>query len=426
MCLMLGLDCYLPNVLYSDKDLPMSDSTFITRVELLNYKSITHCDVKLGPLMFLVGPNGSGKSNFLDALRFVSDALNTTLDHAIRQRGGIRELKRRGSVTTQPLDIRIHFRLESGEYGYYHLRLKKDIYDKYSLLTEECRIYAANSISEKASYYVDEGEVRTSERIAPVASPNRLYLVAASGLPVFRPVYEALSRMVFYNLIPERIREAQIAGMGDRLSRDGGNIVEVLKNMSAHSSDAKTRIEQYMASVVPGIVEVNAKDFGPYETLEFTQQMLFSSDTWNFYASSMSDGTLRALGILVALFQEGYDSSGSVVLVGIEEPETALHPAAVGALLDAMDETSMSKQILVTSHSAELLDDKQVTADMLLAVRAEKWGTRIGPLDEAGRYALRESLFTAGELLRMNQLAPEPASAAELADELLVSDESPV
>ena len=76
--------------------------------------------------------------------------------------------------------------------------------------------------------------------------------------------------------------------------------------------------------------------------------------------------------------------------------------------------------------SAELLDDKQVTADMLLAVRAEKWGTRIGPLDEAGRDALRESLFTAGELLRMNQLAPEPASAAELADELLVSDESPV
>ena len=45
----------------------MSDTTFITRVLLKNYKSIAACDVRLRPLVFLVGPNGSGKSNFLDA-----------------------------------------------------------------------------------------------------------------------------------------------------------------------------------------------------------------------------------------------------------------------------------------------------------------------------------------------------------------------
>ncbi len=67
----------------------MPDSTFLTRVTLTNYKSIAHCDVQMRPLMFLVGPNDAGKSNFLDALRFVSDALNTSLDHAIQQRGGI-------------------------------------------------------------------------------------------------------------------------------------------------------------------------------------------------------------------------------------------------------------------------------------------------------------------------------------------------
>ena len=65
----------------------MKDSTFITRVALRNYKSIASCDVQLRPLMFLVGPNGAGKSNFLDALRFVADALNLSLDHAIRDRG---------------------------------------------------------------------------------------------------------------------------------------------------------------------------------------------------------------------------------------------------------------------------------------------------------------------------------------------------
>jgi len=40
----------------------------------------------VGQLTFLVGPNGSGKSNFLDALRLVADALNTTLEQALRER----------------------------------------------------------------------------------------------------------------------------------------------------------------------------------------------------------------------------------------------------------------------------------------------------------------------------------------------------
>jgi len=58
----------------------MTDSTFLTRVVLRNYKSIAECNVRLHPLVFLVGPNGAGKSNFLDALRFVADALRTSLD----------------------------------------------------------------------------------------------------------------------------------------------------------------------------------------------------------------------------------------------------------------------------------------------------------------------------------------------------------
>ena len=34
--------------------------------------------------------------------------------------------------------------------------------------------------------------------------------------------------------------------------------------------------------------------------------------------------------------------------------------------------------------------------------------TRIAPPDEASRTALRDHLFTTGELLRLNQLAPDP------------------
>ena len=126
----------------------------------------------------------------------------------------------------------------------------------------------------------------------------------------------------------------------------------------------------------------------------------------------MSDGTLRALGILVALLQSG-DGNGAgpyVPLVGIEEPELALHPAAAGVFIDRFREASRNTQVLVTSHSPDLLDNPQLDTDAILAVVADAGTTTIGSLDEAGKSALRDRLYTAGELLRLDQLAPDPAA----------------
>ena len=101
----------------------MENSTFINRVILKNYKSIAACDVQLHPLMFLVGPNGAGKSNFLDALRFVADALNSSLDHAIRDRGGINDVRRRSGGHPTHFGIRLHFTLPDGSTGHYAFRI---------------------------------------------------------------------------------------------------------------------------------------------------------------------------------------------------------------------------------------------------------------------------------------------------------------
>ena len=95
-------------------------------------------------------------------------------------------------------------------------------------------------------------------------------------------------------------------------------------------------------------------------------------------------------------------------LVGIEEPEAALHPAAAGVLLGALREASESTQVLVTSHSPDLLDDESIATDSLLAVSANGGATQIAPIDPTGRGALRERLYTAGELLRLDQLRPDP------------------
>jgi predicted ATPase len=145
--------------------------------------------------------------------------------------------------------------------------------------------------------------------------------------------------------------------------------------------------------------------------LKFAQDVPGSKSPWHFQALSVSDGTLRALGVLVALFA----GTGSTLSpVGIEEPESALHPAAAGVLLDALRDASERRQVIVTSHSPDLLDRHDFELSELRAVRSVEGETVIGELDEAGALALQEDLYTPGELLRTDQLIPAESSDSPL------------
>lgn len=384
---------------------------FIPRVQLKNYKSISACDVSLRELTFLLGANGSGKSNFVDALRFVTDSLRASLDHALRDRGGIKEVRRRSGGHPTHFEIRLDFVIND-KAGHFSFRVGAKSKGGFEVQHEECVI--GNQF-----YKVRDGAVRTmATKAPPAAAPDRLYLVNASGLPEFRPVYDALSNMGFYSVNPEEIRELQAPDPGKLLLRDGSNIASVLEQLTNHAPATKSRIEEYLGKVVPGVVGVDSRNVGPKETLEFRQKIAGAHDPWHLFASNMSDGTLRALGVLVAIFQS--TNGVQVPLVAIEEPEIALHPAAAEVLRDSLRAASRTTQLLVTSHSPDLLDDPSFEADTLLAVAAQDGTTTIGPLDESGLEALKRHLYTAGELLRMNQLRPTPhaLSQAENAPDL--------
>ena len=92
----------------------------------------------------------------------------------------------------------------------------------------------------------------------------------------------------------------------------------------------------------------------------------------------------------------------------------ALHPAAAGVLLAALRVGSRKAQILVTSHSPDLLDNSDIPPDSLFAVDNRDGVTRIDKLDKASKQMLLEKLFTPGELLRQNQLAPDPAALVDV------------
>ncbi len=386
----------------------MKDSTFIRRVVLKNYKSIAACDVQLQPLTFLVGRNGSGKSNFLDALRFVADALNSTLEHAIRDRGGINDVRRRSHGHPNHFSIRLEFTLSEGSTGHYAFRIRTCSPGEYEVQTEVCSIRNEACLTSEAYFRVESGTVTdTSVEVAPAAATDRLYLVNASGLPEFRPVYEALSRMGFYNLNPDKIRSLQDPDPRDMLLRDGGNLTSVFAQLSP---TVKRDIEEYLAIIVPGVRGVEIEKFGGKETLAFRQNVAGAKHPWRFLANNMSDGTLRALGILVVLFQGNQKAEERVTLVGIEEPETALHPGAVAVLLDGLRDAAHRTQVIVTTHSPELLDNKHLDVESILAAEADDGNTVIAPVDEASRSVVQDRLFTVGELLRSNQLQPDPAA----------------
>ena len=127
-----------------------ADPRMITRVALRNYRSIAVCDITLAPLTILVGPNGAGKSNFLDALQFTAQALRFSLDHALRERGGISEVRRRSRGNPNHFGVRLEFKLSSAT-GWYAFEVGAGPKGRYVVRKEECVVRAAGEAGSSRS-----------------------------------------------------------------------------------------------------------------------------------------------------------------------------------------------------------------------------------------------------------------------------------
>jgi predicted ATPase len=134
----------------------------------------------------------------------------------------------------------------------------------------------------------------------------------------------------------------------------------------------------------------------------------------------MSDGTLRILGLLLALYQSWHPS-----LVAIEEPEATVHPAAAELVVQVLLDASHARQVLVTTHSPDILDAKELSDSQIRVVTMEKGRTIIAPLSSASRQAIRERLYSPGELLRINELSQDVEAARKAAQALDLFPETP-
>jgi len=249
--------------------------------------------------------------------------------------------------------------------------------------------------------------------IRPKISTDRLALYAASATEEFKPVYDFLTSMRFYSIVPSRLRELQDPDPGDYLKPDGSNAAAVLKRLAEVENGSRyERLCRLLSKVVEGVKRVEYQSIGKKETITFKQDVGLKNH-WTFDSLNMSDGTLRVLGLLLAVYQPGKHS-----VICIEEPEATVHPAMAESIIGVLLDASREKQIVFTTHSPDILDHKDLKDDQIRVVTVEQNQTVISPLSSSSREAVRERLYTPGELLRSDELNPDVSVARQEAEQL--------
>lgn len=380
---------------------------FIKALHIKRFRSIPAETVHLSNPLFLVGKNGSGKTNFVDVFGFLAEAMVSPLQAVFDRRGGIGAVRNRSPGGGYPPNLGIRVDLgridDAVAEGHYAFEVRALPDYGFEVVREQCRVVLANG----APFWFDRDKKARAFAtnllgVVPKVDRQSLALPIVGGVEEMAPVVQAISGMKGFAIEPSKIRELQDPDTGTGLKWDGSNLASVLQQLQRTSREGVDRICELLATIVPGTKRVRPIKHGKKLSLEFVQEWA-PGKTIKFEAFAMSDGTLRALGLLVALNQEPSPS-----LIAIEEPEATIHPGALGAILDVIRAGSRKAQIVITTHSPELLDAKWISDDLLRVVSWERGATRITPLGEAARDTLRDHLMGAGELLRSNALESEP------------------
>ena len=365
------------------------------------FRSIPAETVTFDNPTFLVGRNGSGKSNFRDAIDFMAEAMSSPLPSVFDRRGGIAVVRNRTSGRGYPPNLGLAAILGPVNGEVQHARYAFEVTATqnygFKVLWEQCVVHLEGG--GKAWFERHPKSFRSNvEGLKPSLEPTSLGLPIVGGETSFAPVLRVLAGMRSYSIEPSQLRELQDADGGTSLKADGSNAASVLQEIGRLAPEDLTRIGELLATIAPHTTKVEPIKHGKKLTLEFTQEWGRNKQL-KFESFNMSDGTLRALGLLAAVYQRPTPS-----LLVIEEPEATIHPGAIGAILDLIRHASRQMQVIVTTHSPEVLDADWLQEENLRIVQWQEGATRILPLASGTREALREHLMTAGELLRSNAL----------------------
>ena len=341
----------------------------VTRLILKNWRNFRSVDVQLGPRVFVAGPNASGKSNLLNVFVFLKDIAKPSggLQNAVTARGGISKLRCLAARQYPDVELEVHL-AEDGNKWSYAIGIK-----------QEARGYRQPYLAYER---VTKGEEEILARPDLDDSKDRLRLtqthleqINANG--EFRELVRFFDSVSYLHLVPQLLRHPEaFSGPGIPGDPYGRSFLERVARTSDGTRKARLRkIEAALRIAVPQLKELtDVKDETGIPHLEAGYQH------WRPHGAKQredqfSDGTLRLIGLLWSLLE-----SDSMLL--LEEPELSLNSGIIRKLPALMYRVQKQKkrqmrQIMITTHSSDLLSDAGIGGEEVLLLTPDEDGTRV-------------------------------------------------
>lgn len=360
----------------------------LNAVRISGYRSLYEVSVTPQRLTVLTGPNNSGKTNFVEAIDFLAEVYRHGLEVAISRKGGLENiLHRRVGRTRRSLEFTIESTINRSDmrnsaWGvtvkgaqsikYVHqfvvFPLSQRIEAGYQIESEQLSIatsrgsapfFVFTRTGNKIETKLDEDRFRGLtwlqdyryffepsflQRVQSGLRSTDLFITGAFSAFDLGFV-DAMRRVRLYQLVPLEGRRPGVPTPNAEADTRGANLPALVSFMKANQPAAWKRVTSAMRGLVPELVEIKT-EFTPDRrlALQFVERGL--RRPWS--AEDVSDGTIQALGMYTALF----DDRSSLIL--FEEPENSLHTWIIRRFIDTCRETK-NHQIILTTHSAALL-----------------------------------------------------------------------
>lgn len=372
----------------------------ITHVHLENWRNFSVVDVDLQRRVFLVGPNASGKSNFLDAFRFLHDIVSVGggFREAVAKRGGVSRLRSLAARRYSGIAIHVHIKSDEDSSSWqYELRFNQDNLQR-PVVKKERVAKKGTDILQRPN----EEDRSDPERL------TQTYLEQVNVNRDFREVANFLTSIRYLHIVPQLVREPD-RSVGRRNDPYGGDFLEQIARTQENTQRARLRrIRNALRVAVPQLSELELwRDKKGTPHLRGKYEHWRPQGAWQS-EEDFSDGTLRLMGLLWAAL----DGNGPLLL---EEPELSLHPDVVRFLpqMFARIQRRLGRQLIISTHSTDLLRDDGIGLDEVLLLEPGEEGTAVRPASDPeeirlllrGGVTLAEAVVPRTRPKRVEQLA---------------------
>jgi predicted ATPase len=369
---------------------PARQALRFTHLLVRNWRNFPKADADLGGRAFLAGPSSAGKSNFLDALCFLSDLAWPGLgfQEAVRKRGGVRTLRCLAARHDSDLTLAVHAgdRQNPAEWEYELLFNQED---------------QRQAVIKRERLSRDGEEILVRPGPDDNRDPERLShsLLEQGGLhSELRDFAAFLNTVRYLHPVPALMREPRRPA-GPRSDPYGADILGEIAAMTEKSRHSRLRlILETVQGAVPQLGPLEAsRDAHGRPHLRARHKHWRPHGAWQT-EDHFSDGTLRLIGLLWAVL----DGSGPLL---VEEPEISLHPEIIRLVPQMLARLARrsGRQLLLTTHSLDLLCGEGVSTHEVLIFSPAEEGTAVRPA-----FDLKE----VADLLDRGALA-EPSAAEE-------------